>query len=204
MSRVGKPKVLDLNATSKVCSVCRLDKPHSEYNMCKSGTRVGKPRPRCKICDAAVYKDWVERNRATRNASCLIYYHRNKEEITPKKNARNKVYKQNNPDKQRAYLHARKARNLHASVTWSDVELEKAIYKEAVELEKTSGVKYHVDHIVPLMSPYVCGPQNHFNLQPLTQKENLVKGNRYWPDMPDINDPELKSLANEFYASQIN
>jgi hypothetical protein len=42
----------------------------------------------------------------------------------------------------------------------------------------------HVDHIVPLVSKFVCGLHCEANLQLLPGPENQRKGNRVWPDMP--------------------
>lgn len=89
-----------------------------------------------------------------------------------------------NRDKCCAYTVARKARKLHATPTWADWGLIDAAYTMARAMTDLTGVKYHVDHIVPLQSKLVCGLHVGCNLQLLTNSQNSVKGNRHWPDMP--------------------
>jgi hypothetical protein len=71
-----------------------------------------------------------------------------------------------------------------------NIELFDLIEREAYDLcairLKTTGIAYQVDHIIPLQSKYVCGLHNEFNLRVITAKENNIKGNRFWPDMPNI------------------
>jgi hypothetical protein len=62
--------------------------------------------------------------------------------------------------------------------------LEKEAYDLVTLRNNLTGVKWQVDHIVPLISKLVCGLHNEFNLRVITAMENNVKGNRYWPDMP--------------------
>jgi len=45
-------------------------------------------------------------------------------------------------------------------------------------MTKATGQPYHVDHVVPLISPVVCGLHTHTNLQVLPAFINLSKGNR--------------------------
>lgn len=53
----------------------------------------------------------------------------------------------------------------------------KAIYDAATDDQ-------HVDHIVPLCSPLVCGLNVPWNLKRIYWRENLSKSNRHWPDDP--------------------
>ena len=48
------------------------------------------------------------------------------------------------------------------------------------------GLEWDVDHIVPLKNPIVCGLHVESNLQVIPELENIRKGNRRWPDMPDV------------------
>ncbi len=66
-----------------------------------------------------------------------------------------------------------------ATPEWADRGKMAYIYRQA----KAGG--YHVDHIVPLCSPVVCGLHNEFNLQALPPGPNSQKSNHHWPDMPD-------------------
>lgn len=64
-----------------------------------------------------------------------------------------------------------------ATPKWANREIINLIYAK-----KPDGM--HVDHIVPITNDIVCGLHCEQNLQYLTAKENISKGNRYWPDMP--------------------
>lgn len=56
------------------------------------------------------------------------------------------------------------------------------IYRTAEKLTQDTGVMYHVDHIIPINSPLVCGLHTDANLQILTAEENMKKSNRLIPE----------------------
>lgn len=89
------------------------------------------------------------------------------------------AWKHNNPDIVNANSARRRANKLHACPVWADKKIIGSIYKEAKR------TKYHVDHIVPLINPLVCGLHVEYNLQIMPPFDNMSKGNRYWPDMPE-------------------
>jgi hypothetical protein len=82
-------------------------------------------------------------------------------------------YNKRNPE-YRAYMSAkRRATKLMATPIWSDLEKIKKIYANCPE-------NYHVDHIIPLKNPIVCGLHVPCNLQYLPALENIKKNNKLY------------------------
>lgn len=91
-----------------------------------------------------------------------------------------------NSDKNAARVRAYKARMLCATPRWANKFFIDEAYHLAALRTKTLGFKWHVDHIVPLKSKIVCGFHTEVNLRVIPGTENIRKGNRFWPDMPEI------------------
>lgn len=85
----------------------------------------------------------------------------------------------------RKYCQERNARKLNATPSWANQKYISLFFEIAKLEEERTNRKCHVDHIVPLKSQLVCGLHTEQNLQVLFAKDNIVKGNRFWPDMPD-------------------
>ena len=142
-------------------------------------------------------KDHYERNRAARIKNSVDWRKRD-----PSKARKNEAaYREKNRDVCNSRIKAWKAVNRHlvaeyamrriaakrkAFPDWANADKMAEIYKAASDLRKSTGQVWHVDHIVPLCSDYVCGLHCESNLRVIPGKENLRKNNRVWPDMPGV------------------
>ena len=96
-----------------------------------------------------------------------------------------KLYDKNwylkNLDKVNAKTAKRRSTKLNATPSWLTNEHKKEItemYRSCLDISKQTGIKHHVDHIVPLKGKGVCGLHVPWNLQILTATENISKNNR--------------------------
>lgn len=96
-------------------------------------------------------------------------------------------FSRENPEKMIAKKARRRSIKKNANVDWADQWVISEIYALAIIRSVNTGVKHHVDHIVPLVSKKVCGLHCEHNLQIIEGYENQAKGNRWWPDMPEDN-----------------
>lgn len=78
----------------------------------------------------------------------------------------------------------RRAAQLQRTPAWlSDDQITSIenLYFQAKMLEIETGIKHHVDHIIPLQGKTVSGLHVPENLRVISAKENLSKNNRYEP-----------------------
>ena len=117
------------------------------------------------------------------------YYEANKENVIARAQARTdedtrrykKNHKINNPDMYKEMTSMRRRRFRDATPKWlTDVQkMEIRLkYRLAIELSRATGERHAVDHIIPLHGDTVCGLHVPWNLQVLTQKDNLLKYNK--------------------------
>lgn len=80
---------------------------------------------------------------------------------------------------------ARERAKLGATPAWGNQFFIEEAYDLARLRSRVLGYKWHVDHIVPLRSKIVCGLHVENNLRVIPAVDNMLKGNRSWPDMPN-------------------
>lgn len=186
----------------KTCRLCNEEKQISDFHR-HCGRKDGLTSE-CKVCRSAIerlrYQSSAEKIRARmaeyrkakpeiikrwrdQNGDRLSEYERlrwllNKEQMTEKR----QQWGLKNPDKVYAILARRRAAKLNAVTDW-DQELDDLVISEAARLAKlretATGVKHHIDHVVPLQGRKVCGLHNAYNLAVIPAIENLKKKNAW-------------------------
>ena len=92
-----------------------------------------------------------------------------------------KEWRANNKAKVLANVPMRKMRQRHATPPWLTKEHKlqmRRAYETAQVFGEALGEPFHVDHIVPISSPVVCGLHVPWTLQILRAVENIEKSNR--------------------------
>ena len=79
----------------------------------------------------------------------------------------------------------RRASKRMAAPKWADHKKIKEIYRERVETEAKTGVRQHVDHIIPLQGKNVCGLHVEYNLRVIPAHINIKKSNKLLTDLVD-------------------
>lgn len=82
------------------------------------------------------------------------------------------------PERKAAATRLYQAAKRQAVAPWANRKAMLAFYEEARRLTKETGVPHHVDHIIPINHPTICGLHVETNLQVIPAAENVRKGNR--------------------------
>ena len=137
-------------------------------------------------------KKWEEENKEKRKIAKKEWIEKNREKV----NKANSEWQKNNPDKvklrndrhkntphgkisRQASRDAYRKRCKEASMNRFDIKNITNIYRKCKELSILTGIKYHVDHIVPIRSDKVCGLHCSWNMAIITADDNLKKSNHF-------------------------
>jgi len=93
-------------------------------------------------------------------------------------------WRMENPSAAASQVARRRAARKRAIPSWADEKKMRPYYAIASFLSAHFGVPWHVDHVVPLQSPLVCGLHTQINLTFMPAAWNQAKHNKHWPDMP--------------------
>jgi 5-methylcytosine-specific restriction endonuclease McrA len=120
--------------------------------------------------------------KAKANAKYMAWYHENFEKIKDKKYAKDKAWRDKNKDIINSFTAKRRVIKLQRMPKWLTKENKlqiKAMYTLATSLNKSTGVQWHVDHIIPLQGKNVSGLHVPENLQVVLGSLNNRKSNKY-------------------------
>jgi len=178
----------------KKCSKCSLSKSVSEFRLMKRS--ADGLTAWCIDCHKQASQEHYLKNKKDRNEAAKLWRKKNKDksnEISRSHHRRNSVargdynkeWSKLNSGLRRATAAKRNAAKYRAIPIWANIQQIKRIYSECKRVQDVTGVRMHVDHIVPLQSKLVCGLHCEANLRIIPGAENEAKRNFWWPDMPE-------------------
>ena len=194
-----------MDSLIKICSKCSCESKNIWKSLCKkcymanyraeNKEKLKEKTKEYRINNPEKVKKWkadwskTEKGKAYNSEYLTIYRNLGKTKHielkyrlknTEKTALRCKKWKENNKDRHRLNQSNRRSLKLKATPNWFG-ELDELVLSEAFSLavmkEKVTGIKWHIDHIIPLKGKAVCGLHCWNNIQVITAKENLSKSN---------------------------
>jgi hypothetical protein len=171
----------------KKCSACQEEKSVSMFHKNK-GTCDGLSYL-CKPCKKEHAAKSYQANKQATDARNRKYYLEHKEQVheylREYKRLNRHKHSQGKQETRNRIEADRRARKL--SATHGDIELNDLVFTEAYTVARdrfnATGIKHHVDHIVPLKSKLVCGLHCWTNIRVIPWYENISKGNTLQEDL---------------------
>jgi NACalpha-BTF3-like transcription factor len=141
----------------------------------KSSSNKDGRRGECKFCHKKMKKEHYINNKEVYDLQRINYRKNNKEKVL--RNQRK--YREETRGTQRFYSSKRRKTVKEATPKWAELDKIQTVYEKAKWLEELTGLKYHVDHIIPLTNENVCGLHCWNNLQILEASINTKKHNNF-------------------------
>lgn len=148
----------------KACTLCNAEKSIDGFsktynkndgrrNVCKSCENIRKKKHRQSVKGEATYRRWT---------------------LLDKKNHPDKWLKRRDKD-QAEYREQLKIATLKPYRPFGIVQM---FYPLCREKTQETGIRYSVDHIIPLKNNKVCGLNVPWNIQVIPLADNILKGNK--------------------------
>lgn len=154
----------------KNCCTCGERKKLEEFY--KDRGAADGLEARCKVCRKVAVKKYYESNREKCIKDRQKWCAKNRDKMRVYEQTSYKKLVEKHPGRYKAKVQLRRARLKQATPLWADLKEIEAIFNAAPK-------GFHVDHIVPLTHPRVCGLHVPWNLQLLPGPENCRKNNRF-------------------------
>lgn len=175
--RCGKPfRRLRRRGNMTQCSKCTNALRVQAWHLANPHKPRGKPSKEVQNRYAK-----SEKGKQRGREGALRFYHKHKDDPVMREKfravCRRNYSRHSDAYKQRAV--ERKAYVKRAMPPWANREAIADVYRQAREMTAATGIKYTVDHIVPLRAKHVSGLHVPHNLQILTLSENCSKRNSF-------------------------
>lgn len=133
---------------------------------------------------------WYQKNKASKNVKSIEWRDKNKERVaehqakwylanSESRKAYRAKYSKEHPAEACAASAYRRALVQRATPSWGNRTAMQEFYTDAQSKSLSTGVSWHVDHIIPLRNKFVCGLHVEFNLQVIPGSANCRKSNSF-------------------------
>lgn len=95
-----------------------------------------------------------------------------------KDRASKSAWQKRNPGKEAAKTRRRQCDQSSRTPPWADQGAIEAFYVMAQRARECTGIRFEVDHVIPLRGRGVSGLHVPHNLRVISRQENMMKGNR--------------------------
>jgi hypothetical protein len=168
----AKEKGLTRYFTGKPCKYGHISERLTSDGVCVACEREHRQENKEQLKE--YYREWKQENRERLKEYKRKWYLENAQ----KEKERKRRWRQENADKKNATSAKRRAAKLQRTPAWANQE-EITIWYEVAEVLSRSGVKFHVDHVVPLQGKIVSGLHVSENMQVLPASLNISKHNQW-------------------------
>lgn len=173
---------------NKKCTKCKEVKKLEDFNN-KSASKDGK-QIYCRECENYLSREQYKKHKERKDKQNRAWYEANKEKrkITQAELAKNnkekraihyEKYRKSHMSKDNAKSMKRYIMKKQSTPLWANEFFIKEIYDLARLRSKITGIKWQVDHIIPLRGKNVSGLHVETNLRVIPRHENLRKSNKF-------------------------